>query len=147
MKTICLAFFALCFFSVANAQYTAAVTDNQKAMPPQAQFEDLSRQAAHYNALINQHNKLAQQHLTQYLAQNMVYPERLYSTQIEGQALVHVRLNPQGEVTDYKVIESPHRLFTDEIEKTMASTPAILTQGNAYVGARQLIIPIDFSLR
>ena len=147
MKTICLAFFALCFFTAANAQYTAALTDDQEAVAPQAQLDDLSRQAAYYNAAINQHNKLAQQYLTQFLVQNIIYPERLYSTQLEGRATIHVYLNQEGEVTNYTVLESPHRLFTLEIEKVMDNAPAIPTPGQTYLGARQLIIPIDFSLR
>lgn len=147
MKTICVALFTLCIFSLANGQY-AANFQPKEAKPATATEESLplNEKVARRNALIKQHNQLAQMTLIEHVAAQVTYPEILREKMAEGRVTVKVTLDSFGKVKAYEVLQSPDPAFSREVARVMDSTPAVVSN-QAYFGARKLIIPVDFSLR
>lgn len=147
MKTICVALFTLCIFSFANAQYAANFQPN-KPKPAAATEEPISlnEKIARRNALIKQHNQLAQMTLMQHVAAEATYPELLRVKMAEGRVTVKVTLDSFGQVQAYEILQSPAPAFSREVERIMNSAPAVVSN-QAYLGARKLIIPIDFTMR
>ncbi|WP_421948948.1 energy transducer TonB [Phaeodactylibacter xiamenensis] len=147
MKTICVALFTLCIFSFASAQYAANFSFNEET-PKEAKAETLSlnEKIARRNALIKQHNQLAQRTLLEHIATRVTYPELLREKMVEGRVTVKVTLNPFGQVQAYEILQSPDPAFSREVKRVIDSAPAVVSN-QAYLGARKLNIPIDFSLR
>ncbi|MEQ8702784.1 MAG: TonB family protein [Phaeodactylibacter sp.] len=148
MKTICIAIFTCCLFTFANAQYTAHLTLEEVAavQTPKAE-RSLSAKIAKRNALIQTHNRQAQQTLMQYLADAITYPEKLRTIMKEGRVVVVISVDQQGHISQYRITQSPDPAFDAEVVRVMNEAPALIDNRQAYVGARRMIIPIDFSMR
>ena len=147
MRTICVALFTLCIFSFANGQYASAFPQTEPR--PAAVSEgpiSLNEQIARRNALVKQHNQLAQATLMQHVASQVTYPELLQEKMVEGRVTVKVTLNPFGQVQAYEILQSPDPAFSREVKRVIDSAPAVVSN-QAYLGARKLIIPVDFSMR
>jgi hypothetical protein len=126
MKTICVAFFTLCLFTIANGQYAANLSFNEPTeLKEVEQTNNIHKKIARRNALIKKHNRLAQQNLMQHIAKYLTYPEKLRELMTEG----------------------PDPAFSREVERVIAEAPSVIGNGSAYLGARRLVIPIDFTLQ
>ena len=148
MKTICVAFFTLCLFTVANAQYASNVSlQTPTEVETVTEPEDLHQKIARRNAQIQVQNKQAQQVLIQHLSEHTQYPEALRATLPEGRVTVAIQLDRSGKVEHYSIVQSPDPAFNLEVDRVMKQAPSVVGSGQAYLGARKLIIPIDFSLR
>lgn len=148
MKTICVAFFTLCLFTIANGQYAANLALNElNGVEAAARNSDPHKKIARRNALIKAHNEQAQQTLMQYLTETVTYPEKLRTLMAEGRVIVAIQLNLRGEVQHYNITQSPDPAFSKEVERLMDNAPAVVGSSQAYLGARKLIVPIDFSLQ
>lgn len=147
MKTICVALFTLCILSFANAQYASAFPQTEPT--PAAVSEEpisLNEKIARRNALIKQHNQLAQQTLIEHIATQVTYPELLQELMAEGRVTVKITLDTHGKVQAYEILESPDPSFSHAVERIMLSAPAVISH-RPYLGARKLIIPIEFTLQ
>lgn len=148
MKTICVAFFTLCLFTIANGQYAANLSFNEPTeLKEVKQTNNIYKKIARRNALIQKHNRLAQQNLMQHIAKYLTYPEQLRELMTEGRVVVQITLNHNGEVKQCLITESPDPGFSREVERVIAEAPSVIGNGGAYLGARRLVIPIDFTLQ
>lgn len=147
MKTICAALFTLCIFSFANGQYAANFQPTEPGTAAAAK-EPISpnEKIARRNALIRQHNQLAQTTLMQHVAAQITYPELLQEKMAEGRVTVKVTLDSFGQVQAYEILQSPEPAFSREVERVMENVPAVV-RNQVYLGARKLIVPIDFNMR
>lgn len=82
----------------------------------------------------------------QHVAAQITYPELLQEKMAEGRVTVKVTLDSFGQVQAYEILQSPEPAFSREVERVMENVPAVV-RNQVYLGARKLIVPIDFNMR
>lgn len=147
MKTIFAALLTLCLFTTAQAQYVANFSMGKHGEPMSASRTITNNdKIGKQNAAIKRHNQLAQQILIQHVAKEITYPEKLRELDAEGRVMVIIKLDKVGKIQEYTITQSPNPLFSREVERILNHAPAVV-HNQTYLGARKLVLPIDFSIQ
>lgn len=87
------------------------------------------------------------QQLMSYLSNNITYPKKLRNQNITGNVLATFRVNEDGSISNVEILESPHKLFSEEVVRLINSMPAWIpgTQEGKPVRV-EYRLPIRFSL-
>lgn len=80
-----------------------------------------------------------------FISENITYPESLKEKGMSGKVYIQFVVEEDGQITNIKVLRSPHELFTKEAESMMAKMPKWIpgVQRGKPVRVR-LVLPIDF---
>ena len=54
---------------------------------------------------------------SEYMLDNVFWPKKLLNTNIEGKVRVEYVITKDGELTNFKIVESPHQLFSEEVTR------------------------------
>lgn len=91
-------------------------------------------------------NKFSMDQLAKQISQNLNYPEKYEAFAIEGKSIIKVKIDEQGKVKDYLIVESMGEAFDQEISKAMLKVKAIKPiQVNGKAAAYSIMVPIEFT--
>lgn len=97
--------------------------------------------------VVNRDNQSAAIQLSQHLAEQLKYSSLMRDYGLEGKIVIEVTLSNTGEISNTKVIQSPHAHMEDIILKAMEDLKTIATEDNLYYGNKRIRVPVSFSLR
>lgn len=90
------------------------------------------------------HTLQAQIQLSEFLANDIKYPEALESYGLEGQIIVDVWVNTKGEIINTMIMKSFNNNFNTVVTNSLQNFELAWPQETSYLGARRLRVPIDF---
>ena len=83
-----------------------------------------------------------------YIAEHLEYPAKAVSNSLEGTVMVEFSVLSDGQLTDMKVVNSPHRLLRKAAAATVSGMPNWFpAQRNGKVVSSKVILPIEFKLK
>lgn len=92
-------------------------------------------------------NSAAIQQLSNHLAENIEYPDRMLENQIEGTVWVNVSISKTGTIVATQIVKSISTLFDKEVLKAIDSFPQIDGQLADEQAVRKVKLPVYFSLK
>jgi TonB family protein len=86
--------------------------------------------------------------LTTYFADHLVYDAKARRNFIDGTVKVRFMVAPDGQLSDFEIVESPHQLLSQSALATVKSMPAWSpsTRNGAHV-ASTVVLPIQYTLK
>ncbi len=93
------------------------------------------------------HTEMATNQFSKHLALHITYPDNLKKQCVEGDVIVEVLLNKQGEIKNATIYKSLHTSFDQLVLTKIQAMEKINLNSYEYKGARRLRIPVNFSLR
>ena len=141
MKSLLFAILFISISTVSMAQ-TVSFVSNEEVN----QFQTEEKAALNAAIVSNKHTKAAEQQLKAYLAKNLVYTTTLKNYCIEGEAILLVNLDEEGQVLESTFKNKVHPEVAKVILETIGKAKNISIKNNDYKGKQQIKIPITFSL-
>jgi len=149
MKTFTYCIAMLCLLAnVSNAQI--ASTDNYFpnefsliTAPNLVPAESLELEAL----IAKKHTESAEKQLKNYLSLSLKYSEILIENSVEGKVRVVVKIDSNGNINGFNILESPHPEITKMVQQALKNLTAITFKDQRYYGFGLLEIPLNFSLR
>lgn len=88
------------------------------------------------------------QEFSKYVSSNVTYPEIAAQNDIQGRVIVSFKVQPDGTMTDIKVLQTPDPVLSDEVLRVFAEAPAWTPAADPEQRKTvQYTIPVMFKLQ
>ncbi len=142
--------FILILFSTAYIQLGFAQNDLYAFNNPKSDFSinDTSKtnDEGVADLMATAHTKAAKKQINAFFALTLKYTEIMKDYCIEGESIVEVHLNQEGQILSADIIKSPHPSVSSLIKNTLSQYDSINVKNNDYQGDRVIEFNISFKL-
>jgi TonB family protein len=144
MKNVLFIIVFFLFAITGNAQETIAKIDQNDLKRIQPEAKNLCAASSVSKEMMLKHTNQMQTLLTEFVSNDIQYPEALEAYGLEGQIIIDVWINTEGEIINTKIMKSFNNNFNAVVTATLQNFKLPWPQETSYLGARRLRVPIDF---
>ena len=132
-----------CSAQIVKADLEAAIVNTEiKEVKVEKEKPVLSPKQVYLNQ-----TQIASNQMVQYLAESISLPDYLKDQYFEGEVIVEVMINHNGEIKKAKIYKSLQGELDELVLASVLEMPRINIDSTQYKGARRLRIPVNFSFR